>query len=573
MCAVAHAVMLLALIAATPAFAQQEPPARVGRVAFVSGELGFHGKGETAWSKASLNYPVAAGGAFWTDPKSRAELRIGSRSIAMSGNTELDIAKLDQQVMQLDVPRGRIDLRVRQLLEGEKIEIDLPRGAVWILEPGIYDVDAGGGDQPERIAVFEGSARFIGGTLDVPIKAGDAAVISGTQTLAAAIEKANPDEFAKWCRSRDYDQRRLAASYHVSPQMTGYEVLDEYGSWRTAANYGTVWYPRSVPLGWTPYRDGYWSWVEPWGWNWIDAEPWGFAPFHYGRWAFIDGLWAWAPGGFVAAPIYAPALVAWLGDPAAIVTSAVAGAAVGWFPLAPGEAYWPWYTSDPNYIRAVNTGIVADPRNLAARPGGDPASAGLNFANRRAATVVPQRAFTAAQPVGRSALPISDPAAQRARVTAQAPARPAGAAARGGGRAAAGAATGTAAIGTAAAAGGRGGARNARAAAAVPHSAAAPHRAPARAAHAAATPRAAHRAAVYAAAPRAAHRGVPHIAGPRMAAPRHAGPVAHLGGGGPRGGGPALHLGGGGAPHGGGGPKGGGGGGPHEGGGGGKGKH
>ena len=322
---VANALLTLALLAATPAFAQQEPPARVGRVAFVSGQLGFHGKGETAWSKASLNYPVAAGGAFWTDPKSRAELRIGSRSIAMSGNTELDVAKLDQQVMQLALPQGRIDLRVRQLLEGESIEIDLPRGAVWILEPGTYDIDAGGGDQPERIAVFEGSARFVGGTLDLAIKAGDAAVISGTQTLAAAIEKATPDEFAKWCRSRDYDQRRLAAPYHVSPQMTGYEALDEYGSWRTAANYGTVWYPRSVPVGWTPYRDGYWNWVEPWGWNWIDAEPWGFAPFHYGRWAFIDGLWAWAPGDFVAAPVYAPALVGFLSDPAAIVTSAVVG--------------------------------------------------------------------------------------------------------------------------------------------------------------------------------------------------------------------------------------------------------
>src|ERR1700724_624394 len=113
---VANALLIVTLIAAAPAFAE-EPPARVGRVA-------FHEKGETAWSKASLNYPVAAGGAFWTDPKSRAELRIGSRSIAMSGNTELNIAKLDQQVMQLAVPQGRIDLRGRQLLEGESIEVD-----------------------------------------------------------------------------------------------------------------------------------------------------------------------------------------------------------------------------------------------------------------------------------------------------------------------------------------------------------------------------------------------------------------------------------------------------------------
>src|ERR671938_23580 len=134
---------------ASAAAPQQEPPARVGRVAVVAGELGFHGAGETSWSKASLNYPVAAGASFWTDPKSRAELRIGSRSIAMNGNTELAVAKLDQQVMQLALKQGRINLHVRTLLEGESIEIDLPRGAAWILEPGIYDIDAGGPDQSE----------------------------------------------------------------------------------------------------------------------------------------------------------------------------------------------------------------------------------------------------------------------------------------------------------------------------------------------------------------------------------------------------------------------------------------
>src|SRR5205814_953891 len=84
----AKSLLVLGLLAALPAVAQQEPPARVGRVAVVAGELGFHGPGETSWSKASLNYPAAAGESFWTDPKSRAELRIGSRSIAMNGNTE-----------------------------------------------------------------------------------------------------------------------------------------------------------------------------------------------------------------------------------------------------------------------------------------------------------------------------------------------------------------------------------------------------------------------------------------------------------------------------------------------------
>src|ERR1700704_1928807 len=168
----AFSLLAIVLIGFLPAFAQEAPPARVGRVSFVQGQLGFHLAGETAWSAAKANYPVATGGSFWTDPKSRAELRIGSRTIDLSGNTALDITKLDEQVMQLALPQGRIDLRVRTLLQGESIEIDLPRGAVWILEPGTYDIDAGAPDQPERIAVFEGSARFVGGTLAVAVKGG-----------------------------------------------------------------------------------------------------------------------------------------------------------------------------------------------------------------------------------------------------------------------------------------------------------------------------------------------------------------------------------------------------------------
>jgi hypothetical protein len=419
----AIAFLTVGLLAAMPAVAQEEPPARVGRVSFVAGELGFHLAGETVWSAAKANYPVATGGSFWTDPKSRAELRIGSRTIDLSGNTELDIAKLNEQVMQLALPQGRVNLRVRTLLEGESIEIDLPRGAVWILQPGIYDIDAGAGDQPERIAVFEGSARFVGGTLDVAINAGDAAVISGTQTLTAATERAAPDDFSKWCRSRDYDERRLAAPYHVSPQMTGYEVLDEYGSWRAVPQYGEVWFPRRVAAGWAPYREGHWVWLDPWGWSWVDDEPWGFAPFHYGRWATVEDQWAWVPGDFVPQPVYAPALVAFVGDSGTGYWDAAdIGPAVGWFPLGPGEVYWPSYTHNRDYIRNINIAnvgrAVIDPIATAAGGRGTadppPQVRDQRFTNRNATTVVPARIFANAAPVAPAARQMARPVVQQA---------------------------------------------------------------------------------------------------------------------------------------------------------------
>src|SRR5207249_2027001 len=43
--------------------------------------------------------------------------------------------------------------------------------------------------------------------------------------------------------------------------------------------------------------------------TWVDTAPWGWAPYHYGRWVFVDGFWAWAPGPIVHRAVYAPALV------------------------------------------------------------------------------------------------------------------------------------------------------------------------------------------------------------------------------------------------------------------------
>jgi len=423
------AVSILALVAiaavlgrASPALAAEGPPARVGRVSVVEGKLAFHAKGETGWSAAPVNSPVAAGTSLSTDAKSRVEIRIGAQTIALSNDTAVDVVRLDHEVMQLGLPQGRIELHLRQIPEGQSVEVDIPRGGVWLLQPGIYDIAAGSPDRPARIAVSDGGARFVGGTLDIPIKTGEAAVIGGADTLSAANEKAAPDAFAEWCRSRDYREEHLSSPYYVSPAMTGYEELDDYGSWRTAPDYGAVWYPKSLPAGWVPYRNGYWSWVQPWGWNWVANEPWGFAPFHYGRWAHIGGAWGWVPGGFLASPVYAPALVAFLADPAQLLFTAATVPLVGWFPLGPGEAYWPNYTSDPSYIRAVNSGSVGDLASLGTRPAGDSATANANFANRRAATIVPQQTLASGAHIASAAVPVSNLAVESARVTAQPPA-------------------------------------------------------------------------------------------------------------------------------------------------------
>ena len=57
----------------------------------------------------------------------------------------------------------------------------------------------------------------------------------------------------------------------------------------------------------------------------------------------------------VARPVYAPALVAFVGGPHfSLAVGIGGGAGVAWFPLGPREVYVPAYRVSPAYVRQVN---------------------------------------------------------------------------------------------------------------------------------------------------------------------------------------------------------------------------
>ena len=217
------------------------------------------------------------------------------------------------------------------------------------------------------------------------------------------------DSFAAWNDERDRAADHPLANRFVSPEMTGAADLDNYGGWEQTPDYGPVWIPRGVSPDWAPYSAGHWAWVQPWGWTWVDDAPWGFAPFHYGRWVNYRDTWCWAPGTYVARPVYAPALVAWIGGPRVGVSLSIGGGGppVGWFPLAPHEVYVPSYRASPGYVRNVNFTHVTNVtiiNNVVNNTNG--AADHREFMNRRfpnAVTVVPSNVFTGRQQVGPAA--------------------------------------------------------------------------------------------------------------------------------------------------------------------------
>jgi len=66
----------------------------------------------------------------------------------------------------------------------------------------------------------------------------------------------------------------------------------------------------------------------------------------------VGAGWFWVPGPVYVRPIWAPALVGWVGGGAGFRFSV--GVGVGWFPLAPGEVFVPGYRVSRVYVNNVN---------------------------------------------------------------------------------------------------------------------------------------------------------------------------------------------------------------------------
>jgi hypothetical protein len=382
-----------------------DPPERVGRIAELSGPVSWRTGGDTRWSAASLNYPVSSGDAFWTEPAAVTAIELSACRIVLAGATEFDVTALGASGLHAVAAQGEAYLHLRDLAPGEVWSVQTPRGLIRLLGPGRYAIVAGTTAQPTVLTVLDGIADIQGPGLSLQVNANQTATIVGTESFLGSIGALRRDAFLDATLAAERPPQRLPAAI---PQqvavMPGGAELIESGSWSAAPEYGQVWYP-PVSAGWVPYRHGHWAFVAPWGWTWVDDAAWGFAPFHYGRWLQLDGRWAWTPGEAVVAgpPVYAPALVAFVGIGAGVALgAALAAGSIGWVPLGPHEVYHPWYHASDAYVRQVNISHVTNIQTI------NTTNLTVNdFVNRGAATQVPAAAMTGSRPIQAEARPLA----------------------------------------------------------------------------------------------------------------------------------------------------------------------
>jgi hypothetical protein len=334
-----------------------DPPGRVGSISLLAGPVTMVDLQTGSREDAALNWPVTGGWRIEAGRGGRAEVRIGSTALRIDDDTTVDFVRLDDSFMQIAVLRGSaaLTLRNREILN--EIEVLTQRERIVFDDIGRYRIDVDVVPGQTAVTAFRGRSRIESGGNSFVVAAGQRGELTAPPLIRMQLAPASADRFDDWVAARDVRDDAMRSAGYVSRETTGVEVLDEYGDWRTVNDYGPVWFPRSVPSTWAPYRYGRWAWVDPWGWTWVDEAPWGFAPFHYGRWVVVGGVWGWVPGVIVPRPIYAPALVAWFGSPGVTIS---VGAPIGWFPLGPREVYVPPYRYSPRYLRVINVQHVPD---------------------------------------------------------------------------------------------------------------------------------------------------------------------------------------------------------------------
>jgi hypothetical protein len=380
------------------AVADDDPPSRAARLSYMAGTVSFQPQGEeTDWVPADLNRALTTGDKIWVEQGGRTEIQTVNSVIRLNGHTNFSFLGVEGDTTQIQLSLGSMTVNLTGLADNETYEIDTPQVAFTLLRPGLYRVEVNEAGDTTVVRVRAGGGETTADGKAAPLNNHEEAIFKGNPATYDKHAVPNPDEFDAWGAERDARFAHSVSVRAVAPGVVGVADLDVAGVWRPAPVYGNVWFPNGVVADWAPYRFGHWGFVAPWGWTWIDDAPWGYAPFHYGRWVMVGGLWGWAPGPVAVTAIYAPALVSFLGGVEVVgVVDPVSWVALSW-----GEPWYPSFGVSWGYYNSVNLcGTIFAAGIIAGVWGG--AAVNLSFGHDpRAVNVVGRGGFAGGHPVGR----------------------------------------------------------------------------------------------------------------------------------------------------------------------------
>jgi hypothetical protein len=402
------ALLLGSLISIFTLAVAQDQIGRIARISLIEGEVSYQRLSDgQSWYDASLNLPLNERDQLYSGPNGRVEIQLSGRNLVrIDRNSNLRFSQFNTGTVQFALPVGTATFRVDSLdrrqfnvvdvndiAKNDPIyfEVDTPIVAITFLKEGNYRVNVRE-DGTTEVIVRRGQAEVYNRDIGtVTVKQGRRIVVDGRDANFFQIARLDDkDNWDRWNDRRDDDlfsrvENSRSARY-VPVAVPGVYDLDYYGDWYESPDYGWVWSPRSVAVGWAPYRAGYWRYYSGWGWTWVSYEPWGWVPYHYGRWAWYRSRWCWVPTVSVGWG-WSPHQVAFFGWGSGYNAGYRDGYRdgrfgwYGWCPLGPRDRY---YGGRGNTVIVNNTTII-NPRTLDNynAPGGVSLMEGRRFDNGR----------------------------------------------------------------------------------------------------------------------------------------------------------------------------------------------
>jgi hypothetical protein len=281
--------------------------ARIVRISYVEGEVRLdNGHG---YESATLNVPVSEHNWLQTRSDGWAEVQLEDGSlIRLAPDTVIAFTELGRlssggTITTVDLDQGEAEFKVTKHDDSD-FQVTVKNKTIVLVHSGSFRVTSTNAD-PMEIVVWKGEVAIhdpdSGG--EVAVKKDETFVLDTADPSRYALDKgAEADGLDQWSKQRDDYLSTYASSGHnytQSPYQYGASDLNYYGQYYDVPEYGNVWQPNGVGIGWDPFSNGYWSYSPGFGYTWVSSYPWGWMPYRYGRWVFVGNRgWCWAPGGW-----------------------------------------------------------------------------------------------------------------------------------------------------------------------------------------------------------------------------------------------------------------------------------
>jgi hypothetical protein len=176
----------------------------LGQVSLMEGAVALRPVAGDTWSIPDTSAVLGSGDRLWVDTVGHMEVEFGSTAIRMASETELDLTQVELKLLQLLVPQGSIDVRLRDPDTAKAFEVDAPNAAIFLEQNGEYRIDVSVNGDTMRLVAWSGHAQVAAAGRTFPVDSGQMVWVRGDSATTYEVLDAGPmDAFDRWARDRN----------------------------------------------------------------------------------------------------------------------------------------------------------------------------------------------------------------------------------------------------------------------------------------------------------------------------------------------------------------------------------